>query len=139
MVLRLFFMLLNCLKECLSFASYFPILDGYHLVEINGVILLALVKSILLISKSGTPASKGLHMVPRAQLEIERLQLVLDLCVVLARSRTLFLVFCDMVQDIALHRRDKRARHIVVGGPNRRSDRLEYGLLFLMRHIVFLV
>lgn len=113
-ILRLLFMLLNCLQECLSFACNFPVLDRYHLVEVDGVILLAFLESHLLIVKSATAASKGLHMVPGAQLEIESLELILDLSVVLARSRTQFLVFRDVVQDIALDRRDERTRHVLI-------------------------
>ena len=88
------------------------------MVEVYGVMLLAFLESHLLIVESVTAASKGLHMVPGAQLEIERLQLILDLSVVLAWSWTQFLVFRDMVQDIALDRRDERTRHVLVCGPN---------------------
>lgn len=91
------------LQERLPLPSDFLILHRDHLVEINRIIPLIILKRVLLIRKSAAAATEGLHVISGTQLEVERLQFILDLSVVLARPRHHFLVFRHVVEHVSLH------------------------------------
>ena len=101
MRIPLFLVHLNGLEEGLPLADHFLVLHRDHLVEVNVRIPLV-VHARLLITKSLGAATERLHVISRAELVVENLELVLDLRIIAARPRILLLLSRDMVHDVSL-------------------------------------
>lgn len=139
MLVSLSFVHLYCLKECLSLASDFFVLDRYHLVEIDSLSFFPFLKWTLLITKPTCSTTKRFHVISSAELKVQRLQFILDLGIVRTGARIESLILWYSIHDISLDWRNEGAHHVLFVYTNRRAYRLQDSLLLLMGHFVLLV
>ena len=134
----LLLVVLDRLEECTTLHHDVFILNGNHLIKIDGLSLVLGFRRLVI--ESGSARSERLKMVSSAKLVIKNFELILNLSVVCARSWVDFGLFWDLVHEVSLNWWDEGVVHVWIGDTKAWTHRLQdllLGLILVKISLVF--